>query len=129
MKMKVWPGAPYPLGAIWDGGGVNFALFAENATQVELCLFDTPVGLQEVARIPLHEHTDQVWHVYLPEVRPGKLYGYRVTARMSLRLATASIPPSSFSIPMPKPLRGLVDWNDAAVWLHPGACRRRSLPR
>jgi len=74
---SVWPGAPYPLGATWDGEGVNFALFSEHATGVELCLFDQR-GRREVERIALREQTDQVWHCYLPEARPGLLYGYRV---------------------------------------------------
>ena len=66
----VWPGNPYPRGATWDGEGVNFSLFSENATRVELCLFDTS-GRHEVQRIELKEHTDQIWHCYLPEARPG----------------------------------------------------------
>ena len=74
---KVWPGKPYPLGASWDGEGVNFALFSEHAKKVELCLFD-PRGRREVARIVLPEQTDHVWHGYLPQARPGQLYGYRV---------------------------------------------------
>jgi glycogen operon protein len=76
--MRVWPGRPYPLGATWDGAGVNFALFSENATAVELCLFngaDSPGGER---RVPLHERTDQVFHAYLPDVLPGQLYGFRV---------------------------------------------------
>src|ERR1043165_4198047 len=77
-RMKVWPGQPYPLGATWDGAGVNFALFSENATRVELCLFDSVDASHETARITLPEQTDQVWHAYLPEARPGQLYGYRV---------------------------------------------------
>src|SRR4051812_6134572 len=76
--MRVWPGAPYPLGATWDGVGVNFAIFSEHATRVELCLFDSPDGEVESVTIPLPEHTDMVWHGYLPDVRPGQLYGYRV---------------------------------------------------
>jgi glycogen operon protein len=72
------PGRPYPLGATWDGWGVNFALFSENATGVDLCLFDGPDGDAETARIPLTERTDQVWHVFLPKLRPGQRYGYRV---------------------------------------------------
>jgi isoamylase len=76
--MRVWPGNPYPLGATWDGAGVNFALFAENATKVELCLFDSRESTQEAHRIPLKEYTDKVWHAYLPDVLPGQLYGYRV---------------------------------------------------
>jgi isoamylase len=73
--MKVWRGAPYPLGATWDGIGVNFALFSENATAVHLCLFDEH-GSERRIRIP--ERTDQVWHAYLPNIGPGQRYGYRV---------------------------------------------------
>ena len=76
--MRVWPGNPYPLGATWDGKGVNFALFSEHATKVELCLFEAVDADKETARIPLPEQTDHVWHAYLPEVLPGQLYGYRV---------------------------------------------------
>jgi isoamylase len=70
-------GKPFPLGATWDGLGVNFALFSANATKVELCLFDID-GLQELERIELPEYTDEVWHGYLPDARPGTVYGYRV---------------------------------------------------
>ncbi|KPK83039.1 MAG: glycogen debranching protein [Gemmatimonas sp. SM23_52] len=76
--MRIWPGQSYPLGANWDGEGANFALFAEHATGVQLCLFDDPQAAEETARIPLRERTNNVWHVYLPDVRPGQLYGYRV---------------------------------------------------
>ena len=73
----VWRGRPYPLGATWDGAGVNFALFSKHATQVELCLFD-PRGRREIERVEVRERTDYVWHCYLPEARPGLIYGYRV---------------------------------------------------
>jgi glycogen operon protein len=76
--MRVWPGRPYPLGATWDGAGVNFALFSEFATKVELCLFDSADDTRESARIRLPEQTDMAWHGYLPDVAPGQLYGYRV---------------------------------------------------
>ncbi len=76
--MRVWPGTPYPLGATWDGVGVNFAIFSEHATRVELCLFESPEDEVESVTIPLAEHTDMVWHGYLPDVRPGQLYGYRI---------------------------------------------------
>jgi glycogen operon protein len=76
--MRVFPGEPYPLGATWDGLGVNFSLFSEHATQVELCLFDSAHALKESTRIVMPEYTDQVWHCYLPDVRPGQIYGYRV---------------------------------------------------
>jgi glycogen operon protein len=73
----VWPGRPYPRGATWDGEGVNFALFSENAEKVELCVFDE-LGQHELQRIVLPEQTDHVWHCYLPEARPGMTYGYYV---------------------------------------------------
>ena len=76
--MRIWPGRPYPLGATWDGAGVNFALFSEHATKVELCLFDSADATRESQRIELREQTDQVWHCYLPDCLPGQLYGYRV---------------------------------------------------
>jgi isoamylase len=73
----LWRGRPYPLGATWDGAGVNFALFSKNAERVELCLFD-PKGRREVERVDILERTNFVWHCYLPDARPGLLYGYRV---------------------------------------------------
>ena len=78
MPMRIWPGRPYPLNATWDGMGVNFALFSENATKVELCLFDSLEARSESQRIALPEMNDEVWHAYLPDLRPGQLYGYRV---------------------------------------------------
>src|SRR5262245_61191525 len=76
--MRVWPGSPSPLGARFDGSGVNFALFSARATKVEACLFDRTDATVERTRITLPERTDLVWHGYLPDVRPGQLYGYRV---------------------------------------------------
>ena len=73
----MWRGWPHPLGATWDGAGVNFALFSKHAERVQLCLFD-PKGRREIERIELRDRTDFVWHCYLPEARPGLLYGYRV---------------------------------------------------
>ena len=75
---RVLPGTPYPLGATWDGVGVNFALHSEHASAVELCLFDSPEATSESARIVLDERDGLIWHCYLPEARPGQLYGYRV---------------------------------------------------
>ncbi len=72
----LWRGRAYPLGATWDGAGVNFAVFSKHAERVELCLFD-PKGRREVERIELVDRTDFVWHGYLPDARPGLLYGYR----------------------------------------------------
>jgi isoamylase len=77
-SLRVWPGAPHPLGATWDGVGVNFAIFSEHATRVELCIFDSPDAEVESLTISLPEQTDMVWHGYLPDVHPGQLYGFRV---------------------------------------------------
>ena len=74
---RIAEGLPHPLGATWDGVGVNFALFSANATKVELCLFDQD-GTTELERVELPEYTDEVWHGYLPDARPGVVYGYRV---------------------------------------------------
>ena len=74
---RITEGLPHPLGATWDGVGVNFALFSANATKVELCLFDQE-GKTELERIELPEYTDEIWHGYLPDARPGTVYGYRV---------------------------------------------------
>lgn len=76
--MRMWPGRPSPLGATWDGSGVNFAIFCENGTGVELCLFDSPEADHETHTIPLTESTDQVWHAYFPDLLPGQVYGYRI---------------------------------------------------
>ena len=76
-RIQQWQGRPYPLGATYDGGGVNFALFSERATKVELCLYSED-GRSCTNRITFREQTDHVWHAYLPSVRPGQLYGYRV---------------------------------------------------
>ncbi|WP_337244418.1 glycogen debranching protein GlgX [Luteimonas sp. gir] len=75
-RSRVREGRPFPLGATWDGLGVNFALYSAHATRVDLCLFDARGREQE--RITLPEHTDEIWHGYLPDARPGQLYGYRV---------------------------------------------------
>jgi glycogen operon protein len=72
-----WRGRPYPLGATWDGAGVNFALFSKHAERVELCLFDAR-GRRMLHAVELRERSDFIWHAYLPEARPGQLYAYRV---------------------------------------------------
>jgi isoamylase len=77
-QLRVWPGQPYPQGATWDGEGVNFSIFSEHATAVELCLYGSD-GVTESHRISLSNRTDLIWHAYLPDVRPGQRYGYRVS--------------------------------------------------
>jgi glycogen operon protein len=110
--MRVWPGLPYPLGATWDGKGVNFALFSENAEKVELCLFDG-TSPKETNRIVLPEYTDEVWHGYLPDVRPGQLYGYRVYGPYEPERGHRFNPHKLLIDPYAKSLVGDLKWNDA----------------
>ena len=108
----VWPGNPYPLGATWDGSGVNFALFSEHAEKVELCLFD-PKGRRELARIALPERTDLVWHGYLPQVRPGQLYGYRVHGPYQPEAGHRFNPNKLLLDPYARAFEGQIKWSDA----------------
>ncbi len=108
----VWPGHPYPRGATWDGEGVNFSLFCANADRVELCLFD-PAGRHEVQRIELRERTDEVWHCYLPEARPGLLYGYRVHGPYRPERGQRFNPNKLLIEPYAKRLEGALLWSDA----------------
>ncbi|NOK63136.1 MAG: glycogen debranching enzyme GlgX [Chloroflexi bacterium AL-W] len=109
----LWPGKPYPLGATWDGQGVNFALFSENATQVELCLFDSPDDLYESRRINMPEYTDLVWHVYVPGLQPGQLYGYRVHGPNESQNGHRFNPSKLLIDPYAKAINGVVRWHDA----------------
>jgi len=111
--MKVWPGQPYPLGATWDGAGVNFALFSENATAVDLCLFERPDGAGEVTTIRLTEQTNQAWHVYLPEARPGQRYGYRVHGPYAPEAGHRFNPAKLLLDPYAKAIAGVIRWSDA----------------
>ena len=78
MAISVHPGIPFPLGATWDGKGVNFAVYTENATGVTLCLFKTASDETEYEKIPMVEKSGYIWHVYIPDLQPGQLYGLRV---------------------------------------------------
>ncbi|HUF75665.1 MAG TPA: glycogen debranching protein GlgX, partial [Longimicrobiales bacterium] len=106
------PGRPYPLGATWDGAGVNFALFSEHATGVDLCLFDPGEPEPERARISLRERTDQVWHAYLPEARPGLAYGYRVHGPYEPAAGHRFNPAKLLIDPYARAIAGAVRWHD-----------------
>ena len=110
--MRTRPGNPYPLGATWDGSGVNFALFSENATGVELCLFDGADGNREIARISMTEQTDQVWHIYLPEVRPRQRYGYRVHGPYEPAKGHRFNPAKLLLDPYAKAIDGTIRWSE-----------------
>ncbi|MEI8394749.1 MAG: glycogen debranching protein GlgX [Rhodospirillaceae bacterium] len=120
--MPVWPGRPYPLGATWDGFGVNFALFSANAEKVELCLFDSG-GQRETHRITLPEYTDEIWHGYLPDVRPGQLYGYRVHGPYRPEQGHRFNPHKLLIDPYTRALVGQVKWSDAHFGYKVGAAR------
>jgi glycogen operon protein len=111
-EVAVWPGRAYPLGATWDGQGVNFALFSEHASGVELCLFD-PTGRRELQRVPVRWQTDQVWHCYLPEARPGLLYGYRVHGPYEPERGHRFNPHKLLLDPYAHALEGELKWSDA----------------
>lgn len=108
----VWPGRPYPRGATWDGEGVNFAIFSEHAEKIELCLFDAK-GRREVQRIVLKECTDLIWHCYLPEARPGLLYGFRVYGPYRPAEGQRFNPNKLLIEPYAKDIVGTPVWSDA----------------
>ena len=108
----IWPGQPYPRGATWDGEGVNFSIFSGRAAKVELCLFDSS-GKHELQRIELRERTDEIWHCYLPEARPGLLYGYRVHGPYAPEKGDRFNPHKLLIEPYAKHLQGPLVWSDS----------------
>ncbi len=115
----VWPGRSYPFGATWDGEGVNFALFSENADAVTLCLFDAQ-GRHELQRIPLRERTDHVWHCYLPEARPGLAYGYVVRGSYQPEQGHRFNHHKLLIDPYARDFVGTLRWSDALYGHTPG---------
>jgi glycogen operon protein len=109
---EVWPGRPFPLGASWDGGGTNFAIFSEHAEGVELCLFDDE---DNEARIELTQRRALNYHCYLPNVGPGQRYGYRVYGPYAPPDGDRFNPAKLLIDPYAKAIDGVVDWNDASV--------------
>ena len=118
----VWPGSPAPLGATWDGKGVNFALFSAHADKVVLCLFDRR-GERELRRVELPEVTNHVWHGYLPDARPGLLYGYRVYGPYDPANGHRFNPHKLLIDPYAKSLRGSIRWSDAVFGYRIGHTR------
>ncbi|HTW19266.1 MAG TPA: glycogen debranching protein GlgX [Mycobacteriales bacterium] len=112
MTTRVWPGSPYPLGATWTGEGVNFAIFSEHATGVELCLFDAADDATPRETIAMPEATDDIWHVYLPDVRPGALYGYRVHGPYEPEAGHRFNPAKLLIDPYAKAVSGAIKWSD-----------------
>ena len=113
MNTSIYPGKPYPLGATWDGEGVNFALFAENATGVDLCLFETRESIVESVKIRIKEVSHRVWHVYVPGLKPGQLYGYRVYGPYDPQNGHRFNPNKLLIDPYAKSIAGTIQWHDA----------------
>ncbi len=108
--MKVWPGQPYPLGAVYDGAGTNFSLFSEAAERVELCLFDA-AGNQTAIDLP--EVTGYCWHGYLPSVEPGQRYGFRVHGPWNPAQGQRCNPAKLLLDPYARAIDGQVRWDEA----------------
>ena len=111
-SIKVYPGRPYPLGATWDGSGVNFALFAKNASAVTLCLFEEHCGPHHVD-IQLQERSRHVWHVYIPDIGPGQCYGYRVDGPYEPHNGLRYNAHKLLIDPYAKAISGKIDWHDS----------------
>jgi glycogen operon protein len=109
---RLAPGSPFPLGATFDGLGVNFAVFSAHAEKMELCLFE-PTGRREIRRYELPEWTDEVWHGYLPDAQPGLLYGYRASGRYAPEEGHRFNPNKLLLDPYARKLHGSVRWTDA----------------
>ena len=122
VRRRILPGSSYPLGASWDGNGVNFALFSAHAERVELCLFD-PTGLRETERVSLPEYSDEVWHGYLPDIRPGQLYGYRVWGPYEPNAGHRFNPHKLLIDPYAKELSGAFEWSDTHFGFRPGSAK------
>ncbi|QEK51046.1 glycogen debranching protein GlgX [Pedobacter aquae] len=113
MNIKVYPGKPYPLGATWDGKGVNFTLYADNATGVDLCLFNTTKDETESVKIRIKERTHQIWHCYVPDIEPGQLYGFRVYGPYEPANGHRFNPHKLLIDPYAKAIAGTIQWHNA----------------
>jgi isoamylase len=111
--MTIYPGDPYPLGSYWDGKGVNFALYSHNGEGVELCLFNKALGEKEVQRIKFTERTHDIWHAYIPGIKPGQLYGYRVYGPYDPSNGHRFNSNKVLLDPYSKAICGNMEWNDA----------------
>ena len=118
----LWPGTAHPLGATWDGQGVNFAVFSEHAEAIELCIFDSR-GRREVMRTRLPERTDFIWHGYLPDATPGTLYGFRVHGPYRPDQGHRFNPNRLLLDPYARAVVGKLRWTDAHFGYKVGAPR------
>src|SRR5690606_24877670 len=121
-NVRISSGLPYPLGATWDGSGVNVAVFSANAEKIELCLFDTK-GRREIKRAVLPEYTHEVWHGYFPDLRPGQLYGLRAHGPYDPANGHRFNPNKLLLDPYAKMLYGDLRWHDACFGYRVGSQR------
>jgi isoamylase len=120
-SQRLWPGRPWPLGATWDGMGINFAVFSANATGVELCLFDSPYADREATRLRLTERTNFVWHGYVPQLRPGQLYGYRVDGPYDPSAGQRFNPSKLLLDPYARAIGRRMKWDDSLFGFQTGS--------
>ena len=119
---KLLPGRPYPLGATWDGLGINFAVFSAHATRIDLCLYK-PAGRHEIARYTMPEYTDEIWHGYLPDASAGLLYGYRAYGPYEPQRGHRFNPNKLLLDPYARGLSGALIWSDALYGFRPQSPR------
>jgi isoamylase len=119
-EIVVYPGRPYPLGSTWDGEGINFAIYADHATDVELCLFNDEDDQSEFIKIKLAERTHHIWHIYIPGLAPGQLYGYRVSGPFDPENGHRYNANKLLIDPYAKGIAGVIDWHDALFGYIPG---------
>ncbi len=111
--IEVWPGKPYPLGATWSPAGVNFAVFSEHATRIDLCLFTEEDPNTEAYRIMMMEQTDLVWHCFIPNLKTGWRYGFRAHGEWNPLEGKVFNPNKLLIDPYTKAIDGNIDWNPA----------------
>ena len=113
MKITTYPGKSFPLGATWDGEGVNFTLYSENATGVDLCLFNSPEDEVESEKIKITEYSELIWHIYVADLKPGQLYGYKVSGSFDPKNGHRFNPNKLLLDPYAKAISGTINWDDS----------------
>ena len=113
MISGIYPGKAFPLGATYDGNGVNFSIYSEHAEEVELCLFENLDSETELLKVKLKEREHHVWHVYIADLKPGQLYGYRVYGPYDPANGYRFNPNKLLMDPYAKAISGTIDWHDS----------------
>ncbi len=113
MPIQFFPGHPFPLGATPDDNGTNFAIYSENATRIELCFFDENDSGEASSVVTIKQHTHYVWHTYVPNIKPGQLYGYRVHGPFEPHNGHRFNAAKLLIDPYAKAISSTVDWHDS----------------